>query len=162
MWIRSTLVPALLALLANSPQLQAQTSIEGAWTIVETWGETATGEAWSFGDNVQPSLFIFLDGYYSFTAVNGPQPRPLPPEGIARSDLTPEDGDAVWRSYLSNSGTYQVSNSTLTTHPKVALWPPFMEEDSSPVYELAWEGEDLLVTTRAGEAWRVWRLRRLK
>lgn len=162
MRIRFTLLSVSLALIAGSPQLEAQTSIEGVWTIVEAWGEAATGEAWSFGDEVQPSLFIFLDGYYSFTAVNGPQPRPLPPEGIARSDLSPEAGDAVWRSYLSNSGTYEVSDSTLITHPTVALWPPFMAADSRPVYELAWEGKDLLVTTRAGEAWRVWRLRRLK
>jgi hypothetical protein len=37
-----------------------------------------------------------------------------------------------------------------------------MAESSRPVYELEWEGEDLLVTTRAGDAWRVWRLHRLK
>ena len=162
MRIYSGMLTALLALIVGSTHLQGQESIEGAWAIADTWGETAAGEEWSFGGRAQPSLFIFLDGYYSFTAVNGPEPRPMLPEGTTRADLTPEEGEAVWRTYLSNSGTYEVSGSTLITHPTVALWPPFMAESSRPVYELGWEGEDLLVTTRAGQAWRVWRLHRLR
>jgi hypothetical protein len=162
MRIYSGMLTALLAVTVSSAQLQAQESIEGAWTIADTWGETAAGEKWSLGGTVQPSLFIFLGGYYSFTAVNGSEPRPRLPEGTTRADLTPEEGEAVWRAYLSNSGRYEVSGSTLITHPTVALWPPFMAESSRPVYELEWEGEDLLVTTRAGDAWRVWRLHRLK
>jgi len=161
MRFRLRLLPALLCLAVATPQLQAQESIEGAWTIVEAWGETEAGEEWNLGENVQPSLFIFFDGHYSFTAVNGAEPRPQIPEGTTRADLTPEEGDAVWRSYLSNSGAYEVSGSNLITLPSVALWPPFMAENSRPVYELRWDGADLLLTTQAGEASRVWRLRRL-
>jgi hypothetical protein len=161
MRIRTGALTLLLALVVGSAGLQAQESIEGAWEIVEVWGETAAGDAWSFGDAIQPSVFIFLDGYYSFTAVNAPEARPLPPEGVARPDLPPEYGESVWRTYLSNSGTYEVDGETLVTHPTVALWPPFMAEDSRPVYELEWDGQDLLVTTRAGDAWRIWRLQRL-
>ena len=161
MRIRAGSVTTLLLMFAVVPQLHAQLSIEGAWVIADVWGETATGEAWSFGGSVQPSLFIFADGYYSFTGVNSAEPRPEIPAGTSRADLTPEAGEGVWRSYLSNSGTYEVVDSTLLTHPTVALWPPFMAQDSRPTYELEWDGADLLVTTRAGEAWRVWRLRRL-
>ena len=161
MRLRLRLLPALLWLAVATPPLVAQESIEGAWTIVEAWGETSAGEEWNLGENVQPSFFIFFDGYYSFTAVNGAEPRPQIPEGTTRADLTPEESDAVWRSYLSNSGSYEVSGSNLITRPSVALWPPFMAENSRPVYELGWDGADLLVTTRAGESWRIWRLRRL-
>jgi len=160
--IRAGSLAALVLLLATAPQLHGQASIEGAWRIAEVWGQTPGGEAWDLGDSVQPSLFIFHNGYYSFTAVNGAEPRPEIPEGISRANLTPEDADGVWRSYLSNSGTYEVSGSTLLTRPSVALWPPFMASDSRPAYELEWDGADLLVTTRAGAAWRVWRLRRLR
>jgi hypothetical protein len=94
---------ALALLLATTPQLHAQASIEGAWSIVEVRGQTPGGDTWTFGDSVQPSLFIFANGYYSFTAVNSAEPREVP-EGVARADLTPEDGEGVWRPYLSNSG----------------------------------------------------------
>ena len=161
MRIRAGSLTTLLLLLAAAPQLHAQMPIEGAWVIVDVWGETAAGEAWSFGGSVQPSLFIFAHGYYSFTAVNSAAPRPEIPEGTSRADLTPEEGEGVWRSYLSNSGRYEVIGSTLLTRPSVALWPPFMAEASRPTYELEWDGADLLVTTRAGDTRRVWRLRRL-
>jgi len=151
----------LLFMAAGGPELHGQSSLEGAWTIVEVWGETAEGEAWRIDENVQPSLFIFSGGHYSFTAVNGAEPRPPIPGASTRADVTPEEGDAIWRSYMSNSGTYEVDGSRLITRPSVALWPPFMAEDSRPEYEVEWDGADLLVTTRAGEAWRVWRLRRL-
>jgi hypothetical protein len=160
MRIRAGSLAALVLLLATAPEVHAQASIDGAWKIAEVWGHTPDGEAWSFGESVQPSLFIFANGYCSFTAVNSAQPREIP-EGASRADLAPEDGDGVWRSYLSNSGTYEVSGSDLLTRPSVALWPPFMAADSRPAYELEWDGADLLVTTRAGQAWRVWRLRRL-
>lgn len=158
---RAGSLTTLLLMFAVAPQLHAQLSIEGAWVIADVWGETATGEAWSFGGVVQPSLFIFADGYYSITAVNSAAPRPEIPEGTSRADLTPEEGEGVWRSYLSNSGTYKVVGSTLVTHPSVALWPPFMAEASTTTYEMEWDGANLLVTTRAGNAWRVWRLHRL-
>lgn len=160
MRIRTGSLVALL-LFAGAPPVAAQESIEGAWIIAEVWGESAAGDAWSFGDGVQPSLFIFADGYYSFTGINSPEPRPEIPEGTSRASLTAEQGEGVWRSYLSNSGSYEVSGSTLITRPSVALWPPFMAEDSRPTYEMEWDGADLLLTTRAGDAWRVWRLRRL-
>ena len=95
MRIRSRMLPVLIGLAVTAPQLEAQGSVEGAWTIVEAWGETAAGETWSFGENVQPSLFIFSGGYYSFTAVKGAEPRQQIPEGTTRADLTPEEGDAV-------------------------------------------------------------------
>ncbi len=161
MKIRVGSLLALLLLLTTAPRVHAQTSIEGAWIIVGVSGETAAGEAWSFGDSVQPSLFIFADGYYSFTAINSAEPRPEIPAGTSRAELSPEEGEGVWRSYLSNSGAYEVIDSMLLTRPSVALWPPFMAQDSRPSYELEWDGADLLVTTRAGEAWRAWRLRRL-
>lgn len=160
-WLRLALVPAILAL-AVAGQVEGQQSPEGAWTIVEAWGQTPAGEDWRMAEEIQPSLFIFHDGYYSFTSVNGTEPRPPLPEGASRSSLTAEEGDAVWRSYLSNSGAYEVRDSLLITRPRVALWPPLMAEGFERAYEIAWDGSDLLITTRLYGAWRTWRLRRLE
>ena len=159
MRIRNVVPVTVLALAAVAVPLRAQRSPEGAWTIVEVWGETAAGEEWRMTD-LQPSLFIFADGHYSITAVTGAEPRRVPGD-VRRADLTPEQGERVWRSYLSNSGAYAVRDSLLVTWPKVALWPPLMAEGSERAYEIDWDGPDLLVTTRLYGAWRTWRLRRV-
>lgn len=161
MRIRNAVTAAVLALVAGVAPLQAQQSPEGAWTLVEVWGQTADGEDWRVAENLQPSLFLFHDGHYSMTAVTGTEPRPQLPEDATRSTVTPEQGDALWRFYLSNSGAYEIRDSMLVTWPHVALWPPLMAEGSERAYGMEWDGPDLLLTTRLYGWWRTWRLHRV-
>ena len=68
---------------------------------------------------------------------------------------------SVFMSFVANSGTYEISGSTVTTKPMVALWPNFMEGGSRE-YQHAIEN-GMLVLTAEGEGWR-WtaKLRRLR
>jgi hypothetical protein len=136
----------------------AQEWLNGSWVIVESWGENDQAGEWRY-ESPQPSLFIFLDGYYSIAYVNSDSPRPLMDEDDTRIGLTPEEAAAVWLTYVSNSGTYEIDGSAIVTRPTVALWPNFMEGGSATyVFEI--EG-DMLRLTRSenGFIWNA-RLRR--
>lgn len=154
------LAVVVVSFLGTSP-LHAQNSPEGAWTVVEAWGQNPTDGEWRVGDTLQPSLFLFTDGHYSIAWVGQDHPRPLMPEGATRSTLTPEQADSVWIPYTSNSGTFEVEGSTLVTHPMVALIPNFMEKGTTRSYELDWDGDDMLLRTTGDGLWYVWKLKRL-
>ena len=107
----------------------AQNDLNGAWKIVEVSGYEADGTPFKI-ENIQPSLFLFQNGYYSITLVSGNEARPLEPEGATREELTAELAAAIWIPFVSNAGTYEVSGSTLKVTPMVALSPAFMEGGS--------------------------------
>jgi len=157
--IRSTVALAVFGCVAAATPLLAQTKLNGAWSVVETSGHTAAGD-WE-SDPVQPSLFIFMDGYYSVMYVSGSEARPLMADDATRENITEEQVRSVFMSFVANSGTYEISGSTVTTKPMVALWPNFMEGGSRE-YQHAIEN-GMLVLTAEGEGWR-WtaKLRRLR
>ena len=161
MRIRAGMLAVLtLAPLSPSP-LQAQGSPEGAWTVVEAWGENPTDGEWRLDEELQPSLFIFRDGFYSIAYVSGAEPRSLLPAGATRSTLTPEQAAAVWIPYVSNSGTFDVEGSTIVTHPTVALNPNTMAKGYVRSYALDWDGDDMLLRVDGDGFWYVLKLRRL-
>ena len=154
-------VLALAAPFAISIQAAgAQEPLHGAWQIVETWGHNAQDGEWRT-ENVQPSVFLFTEGYYSIAYVNGEESRPLMAEDATRQDLTAEQAAAVWIPYTSNSGIYEITPTEITTRPMVAVWPNFMEGESR-VYTYRFDG-DLLELSSSGEDWS-WnaRMRRLR
>jgi hypothetical protein len=75
---------------------------------------------------VQPNLFLFTDRHYSMMRVTGNQPRTL----AAKDSVTDAEKLAAYDSFVANSGTYEVADSTLTTHPIVARSPNFMSGGS--------------------------------
>jgi len=103
--------------------------VNGSWRIVEASGENAERGEWRDA-NVQPSFFMFMDGHYSMAYVGGGERRPLMPEDASRGDLTADQVASIWLPYVSNSGNYEITSSTLTTRPVVALFPNFMEGGS--------------------------------
>ncbi len=127
----------------------AQSDLNGVWEIVEAFGHNTEGD-WTW-DNVQPSLYLFQDGYYSITYVAGNEARPLMADDATREELTAEQAASVWIPYVSNAGTYEVSESTLTTKPMVSLWPNFMEGGSA-TYTYSME-KDMLTLSREGDGW---------
>ena len=139
----------------------AQSDLNGVWEIVEAFGHNAEGD-WNV-ENVQPSLFIFMDGYYSIALVRGNEPRPLMPEGTTWDTMTEDQLRSVCSGdyFSANSGIYEVSESSLTTRPMVAKWPNFMEGGSA-TYTFRLDG-DMLTLSREGEGWN-WtnKLRRLR
>jgi hypothetical protein len=120
-------IVALTAVLAlEAGPANAQESLQGAWKVVEMWGHNAREGEWRT-ENIQPSVFLFMERYYSIAYVSGEERRPLMPDTAFREDLTAEQAAAVWIPYVSNSGTYEATVSEITTSPMVAVWPNFME-----------------------------------
>ncbi len=126
--------------------------LQGAWHLVEVWGSNPTEGEWRT-TTVQPSVYLFQDGYYSIAAVGGDEKRPQMKEGATRAGLTAEEAASVWIRYTSNSGRYELAGDQLTIRPIVALWPNFME-GGSVIYTFAMEGERLhLWSSDEGTTW---------
>ncbi len=141
--------------------LCAQTELNGAWTYVEVSGHTSEGD-WEWKP-VQPSLYLFMDGHYSIMYVMGSESRPLMADDATREGITDEQMRSIFMPFVANSGTYQVTGSTLTTKPTVALWPNFMEGGSAEFRYAIENG--MLILRRSNEAegwWWTAKLRRLR
>lgn len=129
--LRRALALFALATLVVAPAMaQESASFDGAWKVVERWGNNPNAGDWK-AENIQPSVYLFSGGYYSVTAVGGEEPRPQIPEGKNRGSLTAEEAIAIWGPYTSNSGTFEVSGSEVTMRPIVALNPEFMDGGSA-------------------------------
>ncbi len=130
---------------ANSGLVWAQSELNGAWERFEVSGHNADGDRKL--DNVQPSLYLFHDGYYSIMLVRGNEPRPLMPEGTTWDSMTEEQLRSVCSGavFTAHSGTYEVSGSSLTTKPMIAKWPNFME-GASATYTYRVDGEWLYIS----------------
>lgn len=148
-FITKLCVATLVAVAVSAGPLSAQTKLDGAWKIVEASGHNSKGD-WTWSP-VQPSLFLFLDGYYSIMLVRGDKPRPLMADTATRGNITEAEMRSIFTPFNANSGTYKVSGSTVTTKPMVALWPNFMESGSAS-YDYRIE-DGMLILTEKGEGW---------
>ena len=116
----------------------AQPPLVGAWSVTDYSAVDADGtEANVAGP--QPSLYLFLEGYYSIMFVS--EDGSLTPRSEARQlyadeawppETPPTDADkvAAYDSFIANSGSYEVSESSLTMDPIVAKDPNFMANGS--------------------------------
>lgn len=92
--------------------------LEGAWVTAEV----ATGGA-SPSTAVNPAgVFIFTKTHYSMMRVIGTTPRPL----FKAIDPTSAEKISAYDTFVANTGTYELSGTTLTTRPIVAKNPNFM------------------------------------
>ena len=140
---------------APAPEEQAepvmQETLEGAWEITEESFESpAVG--WT-NRSPQPSLYIFAKQHYSIMLVpSGSDGRSQPRELFSGDEpvlgsAQPTDAEkvAAFDSFIANSGTYEVSNSSLTTRPMVAKTPNFMSSGAlTYIYQI--EGDSLRLT----------------
>ena len=142
---------------APAPEEQAaeqtvmQETLEGAWEITE---ESFKSPDASWTDtSPQPSLYIFAKQHYSIMLVpSGPDGRSQPRELFSGTDpilgaAQPTDAEKVvaFGSFIANSGTYEVSGSSLTTRPIVAKTPNFMSGGALTfMYQI--EGDTLHLT----------------
>jgi hypothetical protein len=143
--MRTLLIPALLAVVpawaaAPSP---ARHPVEGAWKVVEV---AVTGDRAENTPNAQPGLFIFGQKHYSMMWVRGAKAR----APYAGEVPTTEEKIAAFESFTANTGTYEVSGSTLTIHPMVARSPNFMGGASSR-YHFRVEGDSLWLTEKSAD-----------
>jgi lipocalin-like protein len=124
-----TTAPIALAVLAATLLAACQRTespeppLEGAWSVVDI---RVTGPDSAANTTVQPSLFLFGDKHYSMMRVTGNQPRTL----AAKDSATDAEKLAAYNSFVANTGTYEVADSTLTIHPVVARSPNYMSGGS--------------------------------
>lgn len=104
----------------------SQSPIKGNWKHIEYHFESPdTSFTWT---NMQPSLYMFDDKYYSMMYVGGEKPRPL--VSVPIRDFNLEQFRAMILPFLANSGTYEITDNTFIINPIVAMYPNFMENGS--------------------------------
>jgi|GEM_PF-4723170 len=101
-------------------------SIEGAWKLecYRFEGENMRGEV----NPAQASLFLFTDSHYSISYVLGDTPRSALPDTPSNEEIV-----AAYRSFVSNSGRFEQSDSTLMTYPLITRNPNVTAESATPV-----------------------------
>ena len=115
--------------------------IEGVWKVTEM---VVTGTDASTVSTPQPSLFIFAKTHYSMMYVPGNKPRAL----STTENATTEEKLAAFDSFVANTGTYEVTGSTLTIRPIVARNPNYMAGGFDK-YQFRIEGNTLSLTDKS-------------
>lgn len=117
--------------------------LEGAWSIASI---QVTGPDSAANTAVQPSLYLFDDKHYSMMRATGNQPRTL----FATDSATDAEELAAYNSFIANTGTYEVADSTLTIHPVVARNPNFMSGGSDK-YQFRVSGDTLWLSNTGSD-----------
>jgi hypothetical protein len=143
---RLTVTLRMAVLLAFAPamvgaQSSARKPMEGAWKVVEI---VVTGDGAENTSNPQPGLFIFGQKHYSMMWVRGGKAR----APYAGEVPTNDEKITAFDSFTANTGTYEVSGSTITIRPMVARSPNFMAGGSSK-YQFRAEGNNLWLTEKS-------------
>jgi hypothetical protein len=124
----------------------AESPLVGAWRITE-FSFASPDTSFTISDP-QPSLMIFLTSHYSQMYVPGDEPRELfsgDEPVLGAQEPTDAEVLTAFGSFIANSGTYEVSGSTIVTRPIVAKTPNFMAGGSlSYTYRL--DGDTLWLT----------------
>jgi len=120
-----------------------QSPLEGAWSVASIH---VTGPDSAANTTVQPSLFLFGDKHYSMMRVTGNQPRAL----AAKDSFTDAEKLAAYNSFVANTGTYEVADSTLTIHPIVARSPNYMSGGSDK-YHFRVSGDTLWLSNTGAD-----------
>jgi hypothetical protein len=127
MRFKTTVIVASLVVAGSASALaQTSPSLEGAWRVTEV---VVTGANASTNKSPQPGLYIFTKQHYSIVTVGGTTARKdfgTPRDPAKLTDAEKIARYEVWDALTANSGTYQVSGSTLTTRPLVAKNPGVM------------------------------------
>lgn len=134
------IVFALLTCGLNA-QSGARKPIEGAWKVTEI---VVTGADASNVPNPQPGLLIFAGRHYSIMHVTGTQPR----KPFNAEDPTQQEKLAAFDSFVANTGTFELSGTTLTIRPVVARNPGFMAGGFDK-YQIRIEGNTMSLTNKS-------------
>jgi hypothetical protein len=106
------LVAVSFGLMSVGLAQQSKPGIRGTWKVVEVSGGNE-------GTNTspQPGLYMFTDRYYSMMRITGTRPRP---KFESNAKATDPEKVATYDALFAQSGTYEISGSTITTRPLVA------------------------------------------
>lgn len=139
---------AVTAALLIASGVAAQTpaaDLQGAWRVTEV----ITGRPGSRTlTSPQPGLLLFAGGYYSYTLINGEEPRPDLPPGIASAEALL----MVWNPFSANAGTFEISGERMIRRPIVAKDPNAMAPGAYNEYTFRLSADTLWITTVGTEA----------
>ena len=142
--MRKTVISLAIAVtgLSLAFTAQAQDALNGVWKVEEMTIEDAENPG-PFTD-LPPSLYIFTDGYYSIMSILGDGSRPDFQPG---DDVSDEDTIAAYNTFLANSGSYEVSGSTITFNIMIARVPGVVGATGPGVMaEYSLDGDTLTMT----------------
>ena len=132
-------VAALTAVLSALLLGQSTPSIQGVWRVTEV---TTTGPNASTDTSPQPGLYIFTRKHYSLVRDSSMNPR----MAIDSRNVTAPDALAAFGPFIAQSGTYDMSGTTLTVTPVVAKFPANGNYTPSR-WSFELEGDDTLSVT---------------
>lgn len=114
----------------------------GAWLIIETTVTTPDGT--TTDENPQPGIYIFTERHFSSMLV----PREARP--LFSEERTDEERLTAYDNFIADSGTYELTESLLTTDNIIAKVPNAM--DYRIPYRYTLEGDSLVLTFDVGWA----------
>ncbi len=128
--------PALPA----SPFAALAHPLVGAWSVATQTPPSGGATI----DPSQPGLWIFTKGHYSAVYSVGAEPRP---HAASDFNATDEEKVVLFDTIIVNSGTYEVSGSTIRLRPMIAKSQEYVGGRSTMDFEIA--GDVLTLTTRS-------------
>ena len=133
----------IVTLACGQSPAPAPTAVEPSNPLQGVWSQTAVdpGDGSPVIDPSQPGLYIFVEGYYSAVYAPGSDPR-VPAE--ISFQPTPEEMVAQHESIIVNTGTYEISGSTVTFRPIIAKSPGFVGGQSVSGFQV--DGDTLTLT----------------
>lgn len=137
-------VVALLAVISAVLLGQSEPSIQGVWRVTEV---TTTGSNASTNRSPQPGLYIFTGKHYSLVRDASLNPR------IAITDsgnVTAPEALATFGPFIAQSGTYNVSGTTVNVTPVVAKFPASREKYGTSAWSFKLQGDTLSITYLIG------------
>lgn len=128
-------------------------SLRGAWERDKVVVTNQEGE--NVLENTQPSIWIFMNKYYSVANIRQENAREAWPEGTNRNNATVEQWKEMVLNYVSNAGTYSVEGNKIITKPTIALNQGYMGQTGT--YEFERKGNQLMLHFSGGEGETAWK-----
>ena len=129
-----------VGVVALSGQAAGRTSVEGVWEVRNiTFAKPPANPV-----NKPTGLVIFSGNHYSMMFVTNSARPNLPQAEFAKA--TADQVRAVWGPFTANSGTFQISGTTLTTRATVAKNPGPMAPGAFGENTFKLEGDTLTLT----------------
>jgi hypothetical protein len=130
-----------LSVLATVPSVMAQADkLIGVWKVTEVkYPQTGDRDAQTITDP-QPRLWIFTKKHYSMMEDRSYKPRPDLPENPTDAQRAEAYGP-----FFANSGTYEVTGSTITLLPIVAMSPNVTNSPRPSSHDFKYEGDSLII-----------------
>lgn len=136
-------VVLLLVLLASCQQAPSSSPATPSNELVGVWSLVAVdpGDGSPLIDPSQPGLYIFADEHYSAVFAPGPDPRMK-----AAVSFQPTDEEMIeeYETIIVNTGTYDISGSTVTLRPIIAKSPGFVGGHQSSTFRI--DGDTLVLS----------------